>query len=163
VQVSSGPLNVRSCAGISCSLLGTQSTGALGTIVGGPVAADGYNWWQINYTSAPSGWSVEDYPTGTITPPAPPVPPPPPPPTPPPPPPLVSQFQIGARVKATANINVRSKPTNAKKNVLCTQPAGSLGSIVGGPTVAAGYTWWNVNYDSGCDGWSVQNYLTTTL
>jgi hypothetical protein len=26
-----------------------------------------------------------------------------------------------------------------------------------------GYTWWNVNYDSSCDGWSVQNYLTTSL
>jgi hypothetical protein len=157
VQVSSGPLNVRSCAGISCSLLGTQSTGALGTIVGGPVAADGYNWWNVNYAVAPSGWSVEDYLTGTI------APPPPPPPVPPPPPPPAPSFNIGARVKTTANLNVRSKPTNGKKNTLCTQPAGSLGSIVGGPTVATGYTWWNVNYDSGCDGWSVQNYLTTTL
>ena len=27
------------------------------------------------------------------------------------------------------------------------------------PVSANGYTWWNVNYDSGCDGWSAGNYL----
>ena len=74
-----------------------------------------------------------------------------------------STLSVGQRVKTTANVNVRSKPTNAKKNALCIQTTGSVGTIVGGPTVATGYTWWNVNYDTGCDGWSVQNYLTTSL
>jgi hypothetical protein len=31
--------------------------------------------------------------------------------------------------------------------------------VIGGPTVANGYTWWNINYDTGVDGWSVQDYL----
>ena len=70
-----------------------------------------------------------------------------------------STLSAGQRVKATANVNVRSKPTNAKKNVLCIQTTGSVGTIVGGPTVATGYTWWNVNFDSKCDGWAVQNHL----
>jgi hypothetical protein len=34
------------------------------------------------------------------------------------------------------------------------------GTIVGGPTDQGGYTWWNVNYDSGADGWSIENFLT---
>jgi peptidoglycan hydrolase-like protein with peptidoglycan-binding domain len=34
---------------------------------------------------------------------------------------------------------------------------------VGGPQTGSGYTWWNINYDTSCDGWSVQNYLTTDL
>jgi len=59
-----------------------------------------------------------------------------------------STLSVGQRVKTTANVNVRSKPTNAKKNVLCIQTTGSVGTIVGGPTVATGYTWWNVNFDS---------------
>jgi uncharacterized protein (TIGR03790 family) len=70
-----------------------------------------------------------------------------------------STLSVGQRVKTTANVNVRSKPTNAKKSVLCIQTTGSVGTIVGGPTVATGYTWWNVNFDSKCDGWAVQNHL----
>jgi hypothetical protein len=40
---------------------------------------------------------------------------------------------------------------------------GAMGTIVGGPTTASGYTWWKIDYDSSCDGWSLQNYLTTAL
>src|SRR5262249_1590874 len=69
-----------------------------------------------------------------------------------------SAFSVGQRVKTTANVNVRSKPTNAKKNLLCIQTTGSVGTIVGS-AVATGYTWWNVNFDSKCDGWAVQNHL----
>ena len=59
VQVSSGPLNVRSTA--NGTLLGTQATNALGTVIGGPTNAGGYNWWNINYDSGVDGWSAEDY------------------------------------------------------------------------------------------------------
>src|SRR5207244_3593842 len=61
VKVSSGPLNVRGTASISGTLLGTQATNALGTVIGGPTYADGYWWWNINYDSGVDGWSVEDY------------------------------------------------------------------------------------------------------
>ncbi|MBI2096987.1 MAG: peptidoglycan-binding protein, partial [Candidatus Sungbacteria bacterium] len=54
-------LNVRATPSISGTLLGTQAAGALGTVVGGPVVADGYNWWHINYDNAPDGWSVENF------------------------------------------------------------------------------------------------------
>ena len=61
VQVFSGPLNVRATASASGTLLGQQATGNLGTVIGGPIAADGFNWWNINYDNAPDGWSAEDY------------------------------------------------------------------------------------------------------
>ncbi len=54
-------LNIRTCAGISCTLLGTQPSGALGTVIGGPTYTDAYWWWNINFDNAPDGWSVEDY------------------------------------------------------------------------------------------------------
>src|SRR6516165_12794215 len=44
-----------------------------------------------------------------------------------------SSLRVGQRVKTTANVNVRSKPTNAKKNVLCIQTTDSVGTIVGVP------------------------------
>ena len=54
-------LNVRFSPSISGIIIGTQPTAALGTVIGGPTVADGYNWWQINYDNAPDGWSVGDY------------------------------------------------------------------------------------------------------
>jgi len=61
VEVSSGPLNVRSTPSTGSTILGTQATGALGTIVGGPTYADGFHWWNVNYDSGADGWSVEDF------------------------------------------------------------------------------------------------------
>lgn len=61
VQVSSEPLSVRSTSSTSGTLLGTQATGELGTVVAGATAADGFNWWQINYDTGVDGWSAEDF------------------------------------------------------------------------------------------------------
>jgi chitodextrinase len=76
----------------------------------------------------------------------------------PPPPPPPTTISIGSRIKTTNNVKVRITPTT-KGKALCTQPLGVLGTVVGGPTTASGYKWWNVNYDSACDGWSVENYI----
>ena len=61
-------LNVRATPSVTGVLLGTQPTGALGTVVEGPfvvggpgVTPDGYIWWNINYDNAPDGWSVQDW------------------------------------------------------------------------------------------------------
>jgi len=73
-------------------------------------------------------------------------------------------FAAGVRVKTTASVNVRSKAGTGKTSkILCTKPAGTLGTIIDGPFVGSGYTWWKINYDTGCDGWSAQNYLTTNI
>lgn len=61
VQVVNGPLNVRVSASTAATLLGSQQTGSLGTITGGPTATNGYNWWNVNYDTGTDGWSVEDY------------------------------------------------------------------------------------------------------
>jgi chitodextrinase len=67
---------------------------------------------------------------------------------------------IGARVKTMATVNVRNKPSMTKSSkVLGTQSVGALGTVIGGPTVNSGYTWWQVNFDSGKDGWVAANYL----
>ncbi len=83
--------------------------------------------------------------------------------TPPPPSPTTStlSFRIGDRIQTTGNLNVRS--IGAFDSVLLgTQLTGSLGSIAGGPSIAGGYTWWQVNYDNSPDGWSIQDYLRKT-
>ncbi len=52
--------NVRASGTLTGTLLGTQATGNTGTIVAGPVAADGITWWQVNYDIGADGWSGAD-------------------------------------------------------------------------------------------------------
>ena len=40
---------------------GSESTGALGTLVGGPVNMNGYTWWNVDYDNGVKGWSAEDF------------------------------------------------------------------------------------------------------
>lgn len=69
-----------------------------------------------------------------------------------------NQIQIGSTVETTNKVKVRLKPST-KGQVICTQLTKARGIVVGGPTVANGYTWWQVDYNSLCDGWSAANYL----
>lgn len=136
-------LNVHSKANLKSSTLCTVPAGTSGVITGGPVSAQGYVWWNVNwgYAAGCDGWSVQDYLSLSST-------------------PASSTFSIGMRVQTIAALNVRSKAgTSGGSKLLCTQPAGAPGSIIDGPQTASGYTWWNVNYDSGCDGWSAEVYL----
>jgi hypothetical protein len=71
-------------------------------------------------------------------------------------------ISIGSRVKTTANLNVRTD-AGTRSSKLCVQRRGALGTVTAGPKTANGYTWWQVNFDSRCDGWVVRNYLTTSL
>lgn len=73
-----------------------------------------------------------------------------------------TKFSVGDRVQVTSGtLNVRSTPSTSG-TLLGSQAVGVLGTVVGGPTSANGYTWWNINYDSGADGWSVEDNLTKT-
>ncbi len=71
-----------------------------------------------------------------------------------------TKFRAGEKVKVTSNLNVRAT-ASTNGTLLGTQPLGSTGTIVGGPTNNNGFNWWNVNYDSGIDGWSVEDFLQT--
>ena len=74
-------------------------------------------------------------------------------------PPPSTSFKIGDRVQTTTTVNVRGG-AGLSQTLLGTQPTGSQGTITGGPTQADGYNWWNINYDTGTDGWTGENTLT---
>ncbi|MEK7465438.1 MAG: glycoside hydrolase family 18 protein, partial [Patescibacteria group bacterium] len=75
------------------------------------------------------------------------------------PPPVSTLFAIGGNVRTTASLNVRGAPTSLG-TLLGTQAAGVLGSVMGGPIAADGYIWWHINYNTGVDGWSAENWLS---
>ena len=54
-----GAVTVYSSASLSAGVVGTESNGATGTIVGGPSSDGQNNWWQINYRDGISGWSTD--------------------------------------------------------------------------------------------------------
>jgi len=73
-------------------------------------------------------------------------------------PPPSTKFSTNDKIQTTSILNIRTTPNGT---LLGTQPSGAIGTVVGGPTTAGGYTWWNVNYDTGYDGWSVEDWLTS--
>jgi hypothetical protein len=64
-----------------------------------------------------------------------------------------SPFAVGSRIAVIRTTNVRSSGT-LSGTLLGTQATGNTGTIVAGPVAADNITWWQVNYDSGADGWS---------
>jgi hypothetical protein len=139
--------NIRATAALSGSLLGVQTLGALGTIVSGPVVADNIIWWQMNFDNGVDGWGGADNfsKSTTAVPPAP-----------------VVNFTIGIRIETVKITNVRASGA-LSGTLLGVQTKGSPGTIVSGPIVADNITWWQVNFDSGTDGWSGgDNFITST-
>lgn len=139
--------NVRQSSGMSGVLLGTQLAGSTGTITSGPTTVDNITWWQVNYDAGVDGWSGSNNfaPSSTVTPKAPEAP--------------VVTMEVGSRVALTSNTNVRQ--TGSLSGVLLgSQMAGATATIIGGPVSADNITWWQLNYDTGVDGWSGMNNLT---
>jgi len=71
-----------------------------------------------------------------------------------------NKFSIGDTVETTSAANVRTSPNGTLYGTLLgEQPANMFGTVVGGPIPAAGFTWWNVNYDNQPSGWSSDTNL----
>lgn len=72
------------------------------------------------------------------------------------PPPVVTppSFSIGNRIKLNKQTNVRTSGA-LTATLLGTQPLDATGTIIGGPVGpdANNITWWQMNWDSGVDGW----------
>jgi len=66
---------------------------------------------------------------------------------------------LGERVATTQGLNVRSDPGTGS-NVITTEAAGTMGTIISGPTFQDDYWWWQINFDDGTTGWSADNWLS---
>jgi hypothetical protein len=129
--------NVRASGMLSGTLLGTQTTEAKGTIVDGPLTADGITWWQVNYDLGVDGWSGADNF-------------------------VLSGFGVNERIEVWRSTNVRASG-KLTGTLLGTQTTGNAGTIISGPVTADNIIWWQVNYDTGADGWSgADNFIGTT-
>ncbi|WP_266079056.1 N-acetylmuramoyl-L-alanine amidase [Haladaptatus caseinilyticus] len=69
---------------------------------------------------------------------------------------LYARFDAGSAVETTSDLNVSAEPDGKR---LATVSEGTTGTIAGGPVDTVGYRWWNVDYESGEAGWSVDYWL----
>ncbi len=69
-----------------------------------------------------------------------------------------NKFSVNNRIKTSSVLNVRQTPSSSG-TLLGTQPSDSLGTVIGGPTYADGYWWWQINYDIDPDGWSIESNM----
>ena len=73
----------------------------------------------------------------------------------------VNEFLINDRVQVSPSAtNVRSSPGGAS---LGTQNPNSFGTVIDGPNLQANFSWWNINYDTGVDGWTADVALIKTI
>jgi uncharacterized protein YraI len=139
VAVDSASLNVRSGPGTGYAVIDTLSSGDQGVVLDGPVSANGYTWYQVNYSfGGYTGWVAGEYLTYVSG----------------------GGFAIGDNVSITTNdLNVRSGPGTGYA-VIDTLNVGNQGVVLDGPVSADGYTWYEINYSyGGYSGWVAGEYL----
>jgi len=73
-------------------------------------------------------------------------------------PPISDKFSSNDRIKTNASVNVRQTPSTSG-TLFGSQAQGVMGTVVGGPTFSDGYWWWQINFDTSFDGWSVEGFL----
>jgi uncharacterized protein YjdB len=73
-----------------------------------------------------------------------------------------ARFAIGDLITPTDTAYIRSEP-RVSATLVGKQPPGSVGTVVGGPVVDTqgdGLTRWQIDFDTGADGWGAEPYLT---
>lgn len=141
--VNTDALNVRDAAGLSGTIVTTLTTNATATVIAGPTAADGYNWYQLS-GSGISGWAVSQY-LGKGN----------------PDPASTSTFSIGDVVTSSDGVlNMRSG-AGIDAELVSQMNEGDVVTVLSRPEDADGYAWVHVT-GTVSDGWVVTRYLTQT-
>lgn len=131
-------LSVRAGAGVYQERITVVPAGSAGYVRGGPVEADGYTWYKVGYNAGYEGWSAAPWLSSA---------------------PLdTTKFDIGQRVHATTALNVRAY-AGLDYDVAATVGADTGGWVKNGIITSDGYTWWDIAWDDGSRGWSVQKYV----
>ena len=143
VVVFDGPVNMRSSAGTSASVVQSAPQEALLTIVSGPMANSGYAWYQVQTADGVNGWVAADFIESVAN----------------PAPPADGSFAIGDRAAVgDGPVNLRSAAGTGNAVVTVLQTGDTL-SVTGGPSAADGYTWYAVTTSSSNSGWVASDFL----
>jgi uncharacterized protein YgiM (DUF1202 family) len=140
VEVVDGPLNVRDDSSLDGEVLLQLETGETATVLDGPVASDGFNWYHVQIDADTNGWVAGEF-LGAAT---------------------SGGFAAGEEVAvADGPLNVRddSTPNGA---VLLQLETGETAVVVSGPVAADGFNWYEVEIDDQTSGWVAGEFLTAS-
>lgn len=142
VHVTSDSVNMRSGAGLSHGIVGNFSSGTNGIINDGPTNANGYAWYNLTIDSV-TGWMAADFlAEGFVGRPAP-----------------GEGFEIGAYVRPTTQLNLRSGPGTGNA-VVRTYAGQNVATVLDGPQSGGGYAWYKVEmWDDSKVGWFAGEFL----
>lgn len=139
VTVSVGPVNLRSSAGTGGSVVTQLPQGTALTVMSGPIAASGFDWYQVRSASGQSGWVADNYLELTAGPDA--------------------SFATGDQVVVfDGPINLRSAP-GTSASIVQSLPQDTLLTVLGGPTAASGYPWYQVQTADQPSGWVAADFI----
>lgn len=135
VTVDADGLNLRDDASLAGGIVDVLPLGTRGTVLDGPVSADGYDWYQLE-TELGAGWSAGDF----LVDPA-------------------SLIAVGDSVQVVdGDLNLRADAT-LDAEVLTVLPDGTELAVTDGPVAADGYTWFAVSSAEFGDGWVAGQFL----
>jgi uncharacterized protein YgiM (DUF1202 family) len=136
VVVNTDYLNLRNGAGISKAVIELLPGGTALIVSNGPVAADGYFWYEVETRDGGLGWVVGSYlalATG-------------------------GDFSVGDAVRVVDGpLNLRAGP-DLSEDVIRVMGDNEVLLVEGGPVVADGYTWYQVRNYAG-EGWAAGEFL----
>jgi N-acetylmuramoyl-L-alanine amidase len=136
--VTTDALNLRDAPSLAGAVVATMVNGDLAAVNSGPTTAEGHDWCQLT-AGGVTGWAVRDYLAFA--------------------PQAVSALAIGdVATVNTDTLNLR-KDASLSANALLVLNGGASVTILAGPVVAEGWTWYQV--DAGAlSGWVAGEYLT---
>ncbi|GEM_PF-6815835 len=163
VTQAGGGHNLRAGEGVSQPVRGSLHAGETVTVIGGPRCADGYQWWQVQHSSG-TWWVAEAggvsywLQTGAVQ-------------VAQPQPQPQAQNDSGCSNTISPRLTVAgmARVTNANNNSpnilrsgpgkgyaqIGTIPMGTQMQVIGGPTCASGYWYWQVQ-GNGFEGWMAE-------
>ncbi len=138
VVVSDGPVNLRSGAGTSASAVASLDPGTELTIVAGPSAANGHNWYQVK-SSNQTGWVAGDF-LQIVTEPS-------------------ATFAKGDQALVfDGPVNLRAS-AGTEATVLQSLPQESVVTVLDGPVANSGHAWYQVQTESSITGWVAADFI----
>ncbi len=134
-RITSDKVNVRPSASLSSTVNGQLWSGHVVTIVGGPVMAEGYTWFEVEGNW--SGWVVDSW-LAPVEP---------------------AGIGIGSTVRVFGGeLNLRSGPSTSDA-VASVLPDGAVVEVLDGPQAADGHDWYRVSSSRYGTGWAVAEWL----
>ena len=131
VVVTTDQLNLRADAGLDFESTTTLTTGALATVLAGPVESDGYLWYQLD-ADGTTGWAVRDLMAFA--------------------PPDFDAAAAGTSLVVNTDALSLRDAQGLTSDVIASLAGGAVVTVISGPESADGLSWYEVETDFG-SGW----------